>query len=51
MDGDRKADLLARDAARMLWLYLGNGRGGSLSRVESRDRLELYADNSTGLAE
>jgi hypothetical protein len=35
MNGDRKADLLARDTDGMLWLYPGNGRGGWLSRVHA----------------
>lgn len=33
-NGDRKTDVLARDAAGALWLYPGDGAGGWLSRVQ-----------------
>jgi serine protease len=33
MNGDCKADVLARDSGGTLWLYRGNGRGGFLSRT------------------
>ncbi|MDQ1059881.1 serine protease [Arthrobacter globiformis] len=33
MNGDRKADAVARDSSGTLWLYPGNGRSGWLPRV------------------
>ncbi|MBT2584503.1 FG-GAP-like repeat-containing protein [Arthrobacter sp. ISL-95] len=33
-NGDRKTDVLARDAAGRLWLYPGNGAGGWLPKVQ-----------------
>ncbi|PNH85252.1 S8 family serine peptidase [Arthrobacter sp. AFG20] len=33
MNGDRKADAVARDSSGSLWLYPGNGRSGWLPRV------------------
>ncbi|WP_426003830.1 FG-GAP-like repeat-containing protein [Paenarthrobacter sp. NyZ202] len=33
-NGDGKADVLARDASGLLWLYPGNGTGGWLPRVQ-----------------
>jgi serine protease len=35
MNGDGKADVLARDTTGALWLYPGNGRGGWLARVKA----------------
>ncbi|MGN7252760.1 FG-GAP repeat domain-containing protein [Arthrobacter sp. SAFR-014] len=32
LTGDRKADILARDASGILWVYRGDGRGGFASR-------------------
>ena len=34
LNGDRTADVVARDARGNLWLYRGNGSGGWLSRVQ-----------------
>ncbi|WP_241521727.1 FG-GAP-like repeat-containing protein [Arthrobacter pityocampae] len=34
LNGDRTADVVARDAQGNLWLYRGNGSGGWLSRVQ-----------------
>jgi hypothetical protein len=33
LNGDGKADVLARDSSGALWLYPGNGKGGWLTRV------------------
>ncbi|MET3932832.1 VCBS repeat-containing protein [Arthrobacter sp. OAP107] len=35
LNGDRKADVLARDSSGAFWLYPGNGRCGLLARVKA----------------